>query len=228
MGERKWFQVERNKISSYICTAVLPAAPVGARPGLGRETLRETAMSPGCPWCGYEATAEGSRAVRGAWACARRDRIKPWALALPVAELFRVAAVLLAVTPLPSPPGRPSPAVWLFAAGVAAGCPGGPDPPNAHCKLCLRAFVLAPAFFGTKSQMPWALCPSSSLAIVALISVQQMRAVMELLRYGRRGGCWQAHKVQTSAILSSPLLRNSWSPPGHGVHCGRREEREQQ
>lgn len=24
MGERKWFQVERNKISSYICTAVLP------------------------------------------------------------------------------------------------------------------------------------------------------------------------------------------------------------
>lgn len=52
MGERKWFQVERNKISSYICTAVLPAAPVGARPGLGSKMLQEAAMSLGCSWCG--------------------------------------------------------------------------------------------------------------------------------------------------------------------------------
>lgn len=65
MGERKWFQVERNKISSYICTAVLPAAPVGARPGLGSKMLQEAAMTLGCSWYGYGATSEASRALRG-------------------------------------------------------------------------------------------------------------------------------------------------------------------
>lgn len=50
VGERKWFQVERNKISSYICTVVLPAVPLGARLGLGRERLQEAVRSLGCLW----------------------------------------------------------------------------------------------------------------------------------------------------------------------------------
>lgn len=70
MGERKWFQVERNKISSYICAAVLP------RRERARTQQQNAAKRRRCPWgvperwCGYEATSEGSRAGRGTWAYA--------------------------------------------------------------------------------------------------------------------------------------------------------------
>lgn len=40
------------------------------------------------PWWGYKATAEGSKALCGTWTWVQRGCIKPWALALPVAELF--------------------------------------------------------------------------------------------------------------------------------------------
>lgn len=95
MGERKWFQVKRNKISSYICVAVLPMALVGACPGQQQDTVRGSdvpGVSLGCSWdvsvqwWGYKATAEGSKALCGTWTWVLC--IKPWALALPVAELF--------------------------------------------------------------------------------------------------------------------------------------------
>ena len=88
MGERKWFQVERNKISSYICTAVLPRRE-HARDSAAKCCERQRCRW-GVParWRGYEAASQGSRAVRGTRAYVLKDCMKPWARSLPAADLF--------------------------------------------------------------------------------------------------------------------------------------------